>query len=485
MGMLPAGRPQMTRAQIEALAAQHGVNPATDKLYVVGVRGYYRDTMGVAGANDRGVYDDALFLVTPDWFGAFNGNTDPSRFRAGVGTGAAKGIAMLVPSLYRVHRFDIHNGKYMALCERAGPVRVMRDGSPRPYEDGGGFGINIHRGGDGTTSSLGCQTVPPSQWPEFYGKAEAAAKALFGNAWRSVVVPYLLVDKVTADAAGADALTPVPAAVTPAAAPSSQPAPEWGLDAVLGAVGGLLTGIGGPVAAAVAAAQDAAALPPATAGMMTPKAFIAGFIGDHEGALSVHVEDNGNWFDPARYRNRPVLPQRRGMGVNVGSKFGVTAYALADYRVAKGMPLDQALNITRETMAGLDFDTAVDVGMVLFYAGPGFDQLVWNRVTMSIMDKGWGSGPGTAVRMMQRMIGANADGKIGPNTARAYAAFIAQHAEEGAAHLWADVRIAFDQVLATNEGEDDPDRKFIGGWNNRTRSFLPGTEWWRQAGGDA
>jgi hypothetical protein len=477
----------MTRAQIEALAAQHGLNPATDRLYVVGVRGYYRDTMGVAGANDRGVYDDALFLVTPDWFGAFNGNTDPSRFRAGVGTGAAKGIAMLVPGLYRVHRFDIHNGKYMALCERAGPVRVLRDGSPRPYEDVGSFGINIHRGGDGTTSSLGCQTIPPSEWAEFYGKAEAAAKALFGNAWRSTVVPYLLVDKATADAATAGGGTPPPAVARPtpppAPAPAAQSAPEWGMDAVLGAVGGLFAGIGGPVAVAVAAAQDAAASPPAVNGMMTPKAFIAGFIGTHEGTLSVHPDDNGNWFDLARYRHRPVLPQRRGMGVNVGSKFGVTAYALADYRVAKGMPLDQALNITHQTMAGLDFDTAVDVGMVLFYGGPGFDQLVWNRVTMSIMDKGWGSGPGTAVRMMQRMIGSNVDGKIGPNTARTYAAFIAQHGEEGAAHLWADVRIAFDHDLASNEGDDDPDRKFIGGWNNRSRSFLPGTPWWREAGG--
>jgi lysozyme family protein len=202
---------------------------------------------------------------------------------------------------------------------------------------------------------------------------------------------------------------------------------------------------------------------------MTPREFIGKFIEAHEGGLSMHPADNGNWYSAARYKQR--LPQVRGQGALVGSKFGVTAYALADYR--------GTTTIDADDIAGLSFSEAVDVGMKLYYTQPGFGRLAWNRVTASILDKAWGSGPGQAIKLMQRMIGVGDDGKLGAVTAAAYAEFIRQHGEEEAAARWADVRIAFDQRLASNEGPNDPDRKFINGWNNRTRSFLPGTPWWR------
>lgn len=197
--MRPAARPKLMR---EALAARleaafgPGVWAELGPVSVVGVRGYYQDGMGRPGVNDRGLYDDALFILARGGgFLAFNGNTDPSRFRAGSGTGAQKGMATLKPGLWKAHRFGKHRGEYEALVQRAGPVTVLRDGQRGPYEDTGFFGINIHRGGVGTTSSEGCQTLPPDQWPEFIGALHSTAQDIWGGRWRDQVIPYALMEE--------------------------------------------------------------------------------------------------------------------------------------------------------------------------------------------------------------------------------------------------------------------------------------------------
>lgn len=48
-------------------------------------------------------------------------------------------------------------------------VTVMRDGKSTPFKDTAAmpFWINIHDGGNNTTSSEGCQTIIKSQWEEF------------------------------------------------------------------------------------------------------------------------------------------------------------------------------------------------------------------------------------------------------------------------------------------------------------------------------
>ena len=77
--LTPAGKPRLSTADLQAALRRVGVDPAAEPLVVVGVRGYYRNTMGAPGVNDRGIYDDAIFLHTPGVTAAFNGNTDPSR----------------------------------------------------------------------------------------------------------------------------------------------------------------------------------------------------------------------------------------------------------------------------------------------------------------------------------------------------------------------------------------------------------------------
>ena len=155
MAIIPASKPNLTRAgAIDELNKHLGQTPPNAPLFVIGIRGYYKDSMGKAGANDRGIYDDAICVVSTNAFAAFNGNVDPSIFR--------KGIASLKPGIYYFQKHK-HKGKYWAFGQSR-PVTVIRD---QEGEQTGMFGINIHHGGANATFSEGCQTLPPSQWDAF------------------------------------------------------------------------------------------------------------------------------------------------------------------------------------------------------------------------------------------------------------------------------------------------------------------------------
>ena len=84
--------------------------------------------------------------------------------------GRSEGTAILVPGQYAsVYKFDMHRGKYKALCQRNGKVNVWRDAnkdSTLNWEEGnegiaGYYGINIHHAGTASTRvdkwSAGCQ----------------------------------------------------------------------------------------------------------------------------------------------------------------------------------------------------------------------------------------------------------------------------------------------------------------------------------------
>lgn len=181
---VPASRPQINRQQlIEKITAAHPGHILPD-FFTCGIRGYYKDTLGAFNKNDRMIYDDAMFVVGKEEFYSYNANTDPSAFRPG--------IANLKPGIWKVYRFDLHSGKYLALCQRSGPVTVIRDGRG---EDTGMFGINQHKGGFNTTSSLGCQTVYPTQWEGqdgFITKAQECAIKYYGDRWKLETYEYIL-----------------------------------------------------------------------------------------------------------------------------------------------------------------------------------------------------------------------------------------------------------------------------------------------------
>jgi lysozyme len=179
MKMLPANRPAWGQTKVSQILADNEID---NPVALLGVRGYYRDSLGIVGRNDRGIYDDAIFLCSEEVFAAFNANVDPSIFRFG--------IASLQPGLY-LYKLGIHglsrpkHLRYRALVQ-ASEVIVKRDGEGT---ERGYFGINIHRGNRNSTSSAGCQTIHPAQWGAFIALVESEMKRVKVNR-----IPYLLIE---------------------------------------------------------------------------------------------------------------------------------------------------------------------------------------------------------------------------------------------------------------------------------------------------
>ena len=164
--MIPRNRPRIERKTTEKLLASRKVS---DPVCLVGIRGYYRDSMGAKGVNDRNLYDDAIILVSPNVHAAFNANVDPGAY--GKNPKIGKGYASLKPGVYRykLGRHGLRSGNPYRALVQGNPVTVSRDGGE---DETGYFGINIHKGSNRSVSSEGCQTIPPAQWPAFITMVE-------------------------------------------------------------------------------------------------------------------------------------------------------------------------------------------------------------------------------------------------------------------------------------------------------------------------
>ena len=168
-------KPQATLAAVTRHASaqwkkHRGKDTPIPSMYLVGVPGYYWQSMGKHDANDRGIYDDAIFIVSPSTFSSFNANTDPSAFR--------KAIATLLPGVHPYlpgnHGISRPGGGYPAFrpATKGEALPVRRDGETQVPSARPGIAINIHRGSKNGTSSEGCQTIPPEQWTAFDKRLE-------------------------------------------------------------------------------------------------------------------------------------------------------------------------------------------------------------------------------------------------------------------------------------------------------------------------
>lgn len=221
MKLLPDQRPQLeddvVRGTIERLiradAACHAeILLSACPVRLLGVRGYFRNTLGKKGVNDLGLYDDAIFLASPIGVGRFNANCDP--VRAGWNKGVHKLFAQLTPGVWPFRQGPHRNtpGRLRQLTDedaaRAGLHRYFSDDRmngefavERIVRDGDGErewgyqAINVHPGSASGTSSWGCQTVPPAQWDEFRAALYDAMNR-HGQSWeRGGVIPYVLTEE--------------------------------------------------------------------------------------------------------------------------------------------------------------------------------------------------------------------------------------------------------------------------------------------------
>lgn len=182
-----------TKEQIEAAVKAKGYAWFENGDFDVNIVGIRNSATGKVVTN---VFDDWMTISYKE-NGAWKSytwacTTDP-------GTKAVKeyhnpnGVGRLVPNQYRgVWKIDLHRGKYEALCQRLGNVKVYRDKNKdmtfnETEVQEGMFGINIHRSNPTTESqyvenwSEGCQVFKRvKDFNEFMAICKKAS-AVHGN----------------------------------------------------------------------------------------------------------------------------------------------------------------------------------------------------------------------------------------------------------------------------------------------------------------
>jgi hypothetical protein len=161
----------------------------TYDVNIVGVRN------AATGKKVTNVFDDVITISFKDETGVWQyfewaNTTDPGK--KGVMEFSNKGgVARLIPNQYRgVWAIDKHQGKYEALCQRLGKVKVYRDADKDlEYDedkiDEGSFGINIHKAGQDSTWvenwSEGCQVFKRVRDFDIFMKICKKAAKIHGN----------------------------------------------------------------------------------------------------------------------------------------------------------------------------------------------------------------------------------------------------------------------------------------------------------------
>ena len=189
-----------TREQIESAVKSKGYVWFEDKAN----KGYDVNIVGVrnlsTGNKVTNVFDDSITISFKDESGKWqyfewNNTTDPGKksMLEWKKMGITGGCARLVAGQYRsVWTIDKHQGKYEALCQRNGKVKVYRDSDlDLEYDEDkiteGIYGINIHKAGQDSTWvndwSAGCQVFKRVKDFDNFMKIVKKAAKIHGNSF--------------------------------------------------------------------------------------------------------------------------------------------------------------------------------------------------------------------------------------------------------------------------------------------------------------
>lgn len=194
----------------------------------------------------------------------------------------------------------------------------------------------------------------------------------------------------------------------------------------------------------------------------TPREFFEDTINrweDEDGKViySGDAADPGNWQGG-----------QRGAGELVGSQHGVTAQALAVHRHMS------PYNVTEEDIRSITLEEAADIAMDQFFARPHLDKLTWCPATAMWCDHGFNAGPGSAVRNLQHLCGAQIDGQIGPQTIQKWNDWVAANSWD----VTTDATLAQREASYRSFGNFDT---YGTGWLARARWYSrQNKEWYGQ-----
>lgn len=138
------------------------------------------------------------------------------------------------------------------------------------------------------------------------------------------------------------------------------------------------------------------------------------------------------------------------------SKFGITQATLADWR---------GHAVTAADVAALNLDEATRILEQRYVRDPKFDQVHDARLQALLVDYGVHSGPSRVIRALQRVVGVEVDGVIGPDT-------LAAIDRMGADTVTRQLLQARGRALASLIAADPAQRAFAAGWLRRLMEFV-------------
>ena len=184
------------------------LDAVADLGYAVFESGLYNlNIIGIRSkSHEANSFDDRICVVYKDESGwitrTWKATCDPGSYHLS-NPSRVSGTAILVPGQYRnVYKIGKHRGKYDALTQRNGVVKVYRDSNKDDILDAdvssqeeGYFGINIHKAGQQSTRvdkwSAGCQVFANES--DFNDFMDICRKQTTERGWRTFT--YTLIEE--------------------------------------------------------------------------------------------------------------------------------------------------------------------------------------------------------------------------------------------------------------------------------------------------